>query len=127
VDKSQREFLLVLAYLYIRYGKYDEALILHRGLYEFFRDDVEVLLGLSFSLHFTNRSTEAMQYLEKLDGVEIEGRCQKLFFLLRSHVAWSLGKDSEARNDLIHYLWLEESEVRKHEANTGKEVEEYLL
>ena len=25
MDKSQREFLLILAYLYVRYGKYDEV------------------------------------------------------------------------------------------------------
>jgi hypothetical protein len=127
VDKSQREFLLVLAYLYICYGKYDEALMLHRGLYEFFPDDIEVLLGLSFSLHFTSRPLEAVQYLEKLDGVAMISKHQKLFFLLKSHVTWSIGRDSEARDNLIYYLGLEEKEIREQEANVGKGVEEYLL
>jgi hypothetical protein len=127
VDKSQREFLLVLAYLYIRYGKYDEALLLHRGLQEFFPDDEEILLSLSFSLYFTGRAFESIQYLEKLEGVDIGRQREKLFFLLRSHVIWSLGKDSEARSDLIRYLGIEESEIRKNEASSGKEIEEYLL
>jgi tetratricopeptide (TPR) repeat protein len=126
VDKSQREFLLILAYLYVRYGKYDEALLLHRGLNEFFEDDIEILLGLSFSLYSTSRPLEAMQYLEKLDGVEMSKQYQKLFFLLRSHVGWSIGRDSDARSDLILYLGLEESDIREQEANSGKEVEEYL-
>ena len=118
---------MVLAYLYIRYGKYDEALLLHRGLQEFFPDDEEVLLALSFSLYFTGRALEAIQYLEKLDGIDMGKQWQKLFFLLRSHVVWSLGKDSEARSDLIRYLGMEESEIREHEASSGKEVEEYPL
>ncbi|MDR1401804.1 MAG: hypothetical protein LBI81_02505 [Puniceicoccales bacterium] len=127
MDKSQREFVLVLAYLYIRYGKYDEALILHRGLCEFFPDDVEILLGLSFSLYSTNRGMEALQYLEKLDGVEMSRKLQKLFFLLRSHAIWGTGKDREARSYLIQYLGLEEGEIRTKEANVGKETEEYWL
>ncbi|MDR0693542.1 MAG: hypothetical protein LBF49_03170 [Puniceicoccales bacterium] len=127
MDKSQKEFLLVLAYLYICYGKYDEALMLHRGLYEFFSDDIEVLLGLSFSLYFTSRPLEAVQYLEKLDGLAMISKYQKLFFLLKSHVTWSIGRDSEARDNLIYYLGLEEKEIREQEANVGKGVEEYLL
>jgi tetratricopeptide (TPR) repeat protein len=127
VDKSQREFLLILAYLYICYGKYDEALVLHRGLYELASEDVEVLLGLSFSLYFTSRPLEAVQYLEKLDGIEMAPKYQKLFFLLKSHVTWSIGRDSEARDNLIYYLGLEEKEIREQEANVGKGVEEYLL
>lgn len=118
---------MVLAYLYICYGKYDEALMLHRGLYEFFSDDIEVLLGLSFSLYFTSRPLEAVQYLEKLDGLAMISKYQKLFFLLKSHVTWSIGRDSEARDNLIYYLGLEEKEIREQEANVGKGVEEYLL
>ncbi|MDR1528744.1 MAG: hypothetical protein LBS22_04150 [Puniceicoccales bacterium] len=127
MDKSQKEFLLILAYLYICYGKYDEALVLHRGLYEFFPEDIEILLGLGFSLYFTSRPLEAVQHLEKLDGVEMISKHQKLFFLLKSHVTWSIGRDSEARDNLIYYLGLEEKEIREQEANVGKGVEEYLL
>lgn len=126
MDKSQREFLLILAYLYVRYGKYDEALVLYRGLNEFFQDDTSVLLGLIFSLYFTDRQSEAVQYLDKLDGVEMSTKNQKLFYLLRSHVAWGVGRDSDARDSLIHYLGLEEKEIREQEASVGKEVEGFL-
>jgi hypothetical protein len=114
-----------LAYLYICYGKYDEALILHRALGEFFPEDVEVILGLTFSLYFTGRQMEAAQCLDKLDGIEMDIKCQKLFFLLRSHVSWGVGRDSDARVNLIHYLGLVEKEVREREASVGKGVEEY--
>ena len=127
MDSSQREFLLILAYLYLRYGKYDEALILYRVLYEYFPDDPEVILGLSFSLYITNRSSEAEQNLESLEGLVMQPTFQKLYYLIRSHVEWSLGRDDEARNTLVSYLGIEESEIRAQEANSGKEVEEYLL
>jgi hypothetical protein len=127
VDKSQREFLLILSYLYIRYGKYDEALLLHRGLHEFFSEDMDVLIGFGASLHLTDRPLEAMQYMEKLDGVEMNNQMEKLFFLLRSHISWGLGRDSDARSDLIRYLGLEEKEIRAREANVGKGAEEYWM
>lgn len=127
VNESQREFLLILAYLYVRYGKYDEALVVYRGLYEFFHDDTEVLLGLSFALYLTSRALEAMQYLDRLDGIDLPIKLEKFFYLLRSHVSWSIGRDDDARDGLIHYLALVEGEIREQEAVTGKEVEEYLL
>lgn len=42
-------------------------------------------------------------------------------------MTWSIGRDGEARDNLIHYLGLEEKEIRKQEANVGEEIEEYLL
>jgi hypothetical protein len=126
VDKSQREFILILAYLYVCYGKYDEALVLHRVLNEFFEDDVEILLGLGFSLYTTDRGLEAAQCLENLEGVEMDPRRQKLYFLLRSHVDWSIGRDVDARNNLIHYLAIEEKEIREQQASGGREVEDLL-
>jgi hypothetical protein len=126
MDSGQREFLLVLAYLYVCYGKYDEALVLHRILKEFFEDDVEVVLGLCFSLYVTDRGLEAIQYLERLEGVEMDARNQKLYFLLRSHVDWGVGRDVDARNNLIHYLAIEEKEIRQQQASVGKEVEDLL-
>jgi tetratricopeptide (TPR) repeat protein len=116
VDTSQKEFLLVLAYLYIRYCKYDEALIIYRGLFEFFEDDREILLGLIFALYVTGRAQEALTYVERLDGVDLAHGKKKLFFLLKSHVSWGLGRDREARESLIHYLGLEEGDMRAQEA-----------
>ena len=77
--------------------------------------------------YLTDRPLEAIQYLEQLDGVEFDQRLEKLFYLVRSHVDWKIGRDSDARNDLIHYLGMEETEIRKHEAVSGNEVEEFLL
>jgi len=53
----------VLAYLYIRYCKYDEALTIYRGMFEFFEDDTEVLLNLIFALYVTGRVQEATTYI----------------------------------------------------------------
>jgi tetratricopeptide (TPR) repeat protein len=115
VDISQKEFLLVLAYLYIRYCKYDEALTIYRSLFEFFDEDEEVVLDLTFALYATGRAQEAFTYLKKLDGVELIHDKQKLFFLLKSHVTWGLGRDRESRESLIHYLCLEEKDMRARE------------
>ncbi|MDR2720809.1 MAG: hypothetical protein LBB15_00780 [Puniceicoccales bacterium] len=115
VDTGQKEFLLVLAYLYVRYCKYDEALIIYRGLFEFFEDDTDVLLDLIFALYVTGRAQEAVTYIEKLEGIDLPRNKEKLFFLLKSHIAWSLGRDRESRESLIHYLGLEEQDMRVQE------------
>jgi tetratricopeptide (TPR) repeat protein len=115
VDISQKEFLLVLAYLYVRYCKYDEALIIYRGLFEFFEDDPEIILDLIFTLYATGQSQEAVNYIEKLEGIDLARSKEKLFFLLKSHVAWGLGRDREARESLIRYLCLEEQDMRTQE------------
>ncbi len=119
MDNSQKEFLLVLAYLYVRYCKYDEALILYRGLYEFFEDDIEILLNLIFELYITGRPSEAIRYIEKLEGVEFSRNQEKLFFLLKSHVLWGLGYDRDSREALIHYLGIEEQDIRAREVVYG--------
>ncbi|MDR0595633.1 MAG: hypothetical protein LBF94_03020 [Puniceicoccales bacterium] len=115
MDISQKEFLLVLAYLYVRYCKYDEALIIYRGLFEFFEDDPEIILDLIFTLYATGQSQEAVNYIEKLEGIDLARSKEKLFFLLKSHVAWGLGRDREARESLIRYLCLEEQDMRTQE------------
>lgn len=116
MDNSQKEFLLILAYLYVQYCKYDEALTLYRGLHEFFDSDSEILLDLIFALYVTDRASEAMRYIDKLEGVALSHNQEKLFFLLKSHVLWSLGYDRESREALIHYLGLEEQDIRAREA-----------
>jgi hypothetical protein len=92
-------------------------LIIYRGLFEFFEDDTEILLDLVFALYITGRVQEAVSYVEKLDGVEFSPSRGKLFFLLKSHIAWGLGRDREARESLIHYLGLEECDIRAKEAS----------
>lgn len=105
----------MLAYLYVRYCKYDEALIIYRGLFEFFEDDPEIILDLIFTLYATGQSQEAVNYIEKLEGIDLARSKEKLFFLLKSHVAWGLGRDREARESLIRYLCLEEQDMRTQE------------
>jgi hypothetical protein len=73
---------------------------------------------LIFALYVTGRVQEATTYIEKLDGVDLAHDKEKLFFLLKSHVAWGLGRDREARLSLIHYLGLEEQDMRAQEISS---------
>lgn len=117
MDKGQKEFMFVLAYLYVCHSKYDEALIIYRGLYEFFPNDKDVLIGLILTLYFTGRSSEARRHIDSLDGVVLNNRQEQIFYLLKSHVLWNLGIDKEARQALVHYLGLEEKNIRMKECS----------
>ncbi|MDR1458549.1 MAG: hypothetical protein LBI37_03450 [Puniceicoccales bacterium] len=116
MDNSQREFLMVLAYLYLQYSKYDEAFLLLRGLREFFHDDINLRLSYVNACLATQRPKDAFAELEDLDGIELNNQQKKLFYLLRSKVMWGLGHDSEARSALVHFLGMEEREARMAEA-----------
>jgi hypothetical protein len=80
MDNSQREFLMVLAYLYLQYSKYDEAFLLLKGLREFFRDDINLRLSYANACILTQRPKDALVELEVLDGVELHNQ-QKSYFI----------------------------------------------
>jgi hypothetical protein len=114
MEGSQREFLLLLGYLYARYAKYDEALLLLRGLKECYPEDREVVLALAHACLRTERIPEAHRILESLERRALPAKQEKLFFLLQSRILWALGRDTAARDALIHFLGLEERELRLH-------------
>ncbi|MDR2735315.1 MAG: hypothetical protein LBB20_00515 [Puniceicoccales bacterium] len=123
MDNSQKEFLMVLAYLYIRYSKYDEAFLLLKGLKEFFPDDIDLGLSYANACFATQRPKDAFAELEALDGKELDNQQKKLFYILRSKTMWALGHDSEARSALVHFLGIEEREARLAEVTRKKSRE----
>jgi hypothetical protein len=114
MESSQREFLLLLGYLYTRYAKYDEALLFFRGLKECFPNDPEVTIALAHAYFKTERIPEAHDTLQALELVPLPKKQEKFFFLLQSRILWALGRDVAARDALIHFLGIEERELRLH-------------
>ncbi|MDR3143792.1 MAG: hypothetical protein LBT57_03035 [Puniceicoccales bacterium] len=114
MEGSQREFLLLLGYLHARYAKYDEAFLLLHGLKECCPEDEEVAIALAHACLRTERIPEAHRVLESLERRPLPARQEKLFFLLQSRILWALGRDGAARDALVHYLGLEERELRLH-------------
>jgi hypothetical protein len=114
MESSQREFLLLLGYLYTRYAKYDEALLLFRGLRESFPNDPEITIALAHAYFKTECIQEAHDLLLTLELTPLPTKQEKFFFLLQSRVLWALGRDIAARDALIHFLGIEERELRLH-------------
>jgi len=112
MEDSRREFLLLLGYLYARYAKYDEALLLLRGLAGCCPRDPEVAMALAHACLRTGRCAEAQDLLVTLELLPLKGRQEKFFYLLQSRVLWALGRDAAARDALIHFLGIEERELR---------------
>jgi hypothetical protein len=114
MEDSQREFLLLLGYLYARYAKYDEALLVFQGLKDYLPNDSEITIALVHAYLRTERIHEAYDILQTLELTPLRGKQEKLFFLLQSRVLWALGRDMAARDALIHFLGIEERELRLH-------------
>jgi hypothetical protein len=114
MECSQREFLLLLGYLYIRYAKYDEALLVLQGMSKCLPNDSEIAIALAYACLKTERNHEAHDIIQMLELTPLRGKQEKLFFLLQSRILWALGRDVAARDALIHFLGIEERELRLH-------------
>jgi hypothetical protein len=108
VKDEDKDFLELLGYLYLQYGKHDPARVIYHTLCELSDPKAIMLLTYAYclaadgsyamALHETGKvSTEALN-LQELSG----------YHLLRGNIFWHLHRDREARMELQHFLELEQ-------------------
>jgi predicted RNA polymerase sigma factor len=112
MDDSQKEFLEILVYLFLRYNKFDEAFALSLILAEYFPGDSLVNLSLAFAALKSNTPDTALHALESAEALPKSKELDKLFFVLKSKILWALGRDTEARSAYTHFLGIQEKDLR---------------
>jgi predicted RNA polymerase sigma factor len=112
MDDSQKEFLEILVYLFLRYSKFDEAFALSLILAEYFPGDSLINLSLAFAALKSNTPNMALQALQSAESLPKSKELDKLFFVLKSKVLWALGRDTEARSAYTHFLGMQEQDLR---------------
>jgi predicted RNA polymerase sigma factor len=112
MDSSQKEFLEILVYLFLRYNKFDEAFALALILAEYFPDDVLVNLSLAFAALKSNSPNTALGAIQIAELLPKSKELDKLFFVLKSKTMWALGRDTEARSAYTHFLGIQEKDLR---------------
>ncbi|MDR2807202.1 MAG: hypothetical protein LBB11_03535 [Puniceicoccales bacterium] len=112
MDDSQKEFLEILIYLFLRYNKFDEAFALSLVLAEYFPKDALVNLSLAFAALKANTPNAAWNALQSVESLPKSKELNKLFFVLKSKTLWALGRDGEARSAYTHFLGIQEKDLR---------------
>jgi predicted RNA polymerase sigma factor len=112
MNDSQKEFLEILVYLFLRHNKFDEAFALSLILTEYFPEDSLVNLSLAFAALKSNTPDAALQALQAAEALPKSRELDKLFFVLKSKILWALGRDGEARSAYTHFLGMQEKDLR---------------
>ncbi|MDR1435143.1 MAG: hypothetical protein LBI77_01925 [Puniceicoccales bacterium] len=112
MDDSQKEFLEILIYLFLRYNKFDEAFALSLILAEYFPEDPLVNLSLAFAALKSHTPSTALNAIQASEFLPKSKELDKLFFVLKSKTMWALGRDGEARSAYTHFLGIQEKDLR---------------
>jgi predicted RNA polymerase sigma factor len=112
LNDTQKEFLEILVYLFLRYNKFDEALALSLILAEYFPDQPLVHLSLAFAALQSGSPNTAADALKNVEPLAKSKELKKLFYILKSKTLWALGCDGEARSAFTHFLGIQEQDLR---------------
>jgi tetratricopeptide (TPR) repeat protein len=108
------DFLELLGYLYLQYGKDDEARTIYGTLFEL-ADPPSPLLRLTYAycLAKTGQHAVALHHLEELDPKVFSLKERSALCLLRGNIFWHLGRIREARGELNRFLTTERQRSRR--------------
>lgn len=102
--EEHRQFLHLLAYMYLQQSKHVQALALFRLLRLHVAKDVQIALSLAYCLHKTKRFEEALKVIETLNEFTLEQHQKSVYYFIKSKVLWDLGQFQKSRQMLHHYL-----------------------
>ncbi|MDR3316807.1 MAG: hypothetical protein LBS68_01885 [Puniceicoccales bacterium] len=107
MERGDREFLELLGYLYLQYGKSDEARIIYAALFELADEQPLLTMTYAYCLVQAGQYAVALHLLETIDLSQFSPKERSAFLLLHGNVFWHLGRDAEARRELDRFLAIE--------------------
>ncbi|MDR0339953.1 MAG: hypothetical protein LBH53_00060 [Puniceicoccales bacterium] len=112
MEATDREFLSLLGYLYLQYGRWDEARVIYSSLVELSEQKPLLLLTYAYCLAQNGQYAVSLHYLDRLNGKNFLPKARSAYRLLRGNVLWYLGRDEEARQELELFLQTERKRAR---------------
>lgn len=102
MDPEQKDFLLVLLYLYLQHGKHEKARKVLDILRNFYPDDPHIIRCSGYLLFEEGKSEEALKEANRVLEFNDANVHDKAFgLLLKSRAYWNLDKKSEAEKCLV--------------------------
>jgi len=102
ISDQHRQYLLALAYIYVKNSQSDKAIIIYEALWHVFPDtDTENIAFCLAYLHLKTQSFEkALTYAESY----LEKNPSSTGFLLKAQILFNLGREQEAREATHRFL-----------------------
>jgi Flp pilus assembly protein TadD len=119
VDKEDVDLLNLLGYLYLQYGKSDEARVVYGTLVELAESNPLSILAYAYCLVRCGHYAIALHHLDDVDGGDFQPKARSAYRLLRGNVLWHMGRDEEARYELSLFLAMERKRARLDPANNS--------
>lgn len=101
---AQKEFLLVLAYIYLQHAKYSKAITLYELLYEFYPEDLHIHKSLSYTYFMLEDYEQALSFNEQILAKVIQQEELELAYLLKAKILWSMGETAQSRDSLKSFI-----------------------
>ncbi|BDV01943.1 hypothetical protein TDMWS_20280 [Thermodesulfomicrobium sp. WS] len=100
LTQEETEYLKVVAYTLLRYGKWEKAWALYEALEALVPEDPQMAKGLALAGVQTGRFAQALarveRWLREASSAE-EGKAARI---LRARILWAMGRRDEARESL---------------------------
>lgn len=112
MDNESKDFLEILGYLNLQYGKVDEARTIFNTLFEISAADPLISLSYSYCLTLGNEFSLALHHLDRIPMETLSVKQRSGYHLLRSNLQWHLGLDQPARDEFAKFLQNEKERTK---------------
>jgi Flp pilus assembly protein TadD len=112
VKDEDKDFLELLGYLYLQYGKHDPARVIYHTLCELSDPTDIMLLTYAYCLAADGSYAMALHEMDKISTEVLNLQELSGYHLLRGNIFWHMRRDREARAELRRFLELEQ--LRTH-------------
>lgn len=112
MELHHRDFLEILGYLYLQYGKIDEANVIYHTLFELTEDRGIVALTYAYCLAKLGNFSQALNILKQILPEKLDSKEQSGYALLCANVYWNLGDEAEARRQFDAFVRNEKERTR---------------
>lgn len=111
ISSQQKEFLLVLGYLYLQNAKFMDAKIVFEALQLIYPKDLHILRSLSYAYLCDGDYEQAIELNEEIKSLNKSDDNLSFYYLLKSKALWRIQKTTEARQNFNEFIAIQNSSL----------------
>ncbi|MGC8718453.1 MAG: hypothetical protein ACP5TY_00400 [Thermodesulforhabdaceae bacterium] len=96
---EEQEYLKVVAYTLLRYGKWDKAWAIYEALELLMPEDIQVIKGLVVSGFHSGRLAQALALVDRWLEIASDEKDLESARVMRARILWALGRHDEATDE----------------------------
>lgn len=104
MPEEEKEFMLILAHLFLSYGKFNKAKPILTSLNKMFPKDYHVIRSIAYLNLEAGNLEEALQNAEHAMHPTMSPKERSFSLLIKSKALWRLGRTHEAKQAIQQYL-----------------------